>query len=104
MTGEEMERAIEFVLEQQAQCAQQQLHLASDLQDLRAEHAESYRRLSDAVLTVTGQLGILAQAQEKTEARVTELADRVNDLTERVNAFIVYVERYIEETRRGKHN
>lgn len=100
MTPEDMERAFEFLIKQQAQFAagMQQLRdeCAEEHRRLRQEHDESYRRLTDAILTVTGGVGRLEEAQEKTELRVAEL-------TERLNAFITYVERYIAETRNGKN-
>jgi len=81
MSNEEMDKKMEFIVEQQAQ-------FAADIEVMREVQAadakllkEQYRNLSDAVITVVGLVGTLAQAQTRTE--------------ERLNLFINVVERYI---------
>jgi hypothetical protein len=95
MSNEEMDKKMEFIVEQQAQ-------FAADIEVLREVQAagakllkaetkllkeeinvlkELYRNLSEAVTTVVGLVGTLAQTQTRTE--------------ERLNAFINVVERYI---------
>ena len=102
MTNEEIGQRIEFIIEQQAQ-------FASDVQMLRELQAadakllkEQYRNLSDAVITVVGLVGRIAEAQERTDKRLAELAEglartdaNVAELTERLNIFINVVEKYI---------
>lgn len=102
MTNEEIGQRIEFIIEQQAQ-------FTSDIQILREIQAsdtkllkEQYRNLSDAVVTVVGLVGKIAEAQERTDQRVADLAEglartdaQVSDLTERLNIFINVVEKYI---------
>lgn len=77
MTNEEMERAMQFIVGQQAQ-------FAADIQQMK-EVQNTFQRqlttLTEATLTVVGVVGKLGEAQERTE--------------ERLNAFITYVERYI---------
>jgi len=102
MTNEEIGQRIEFIIEQQAQ-------FASDIQILRELQAtdtkllkEQYRNLSDAVVAVVGMVGRLAEAQARTDQRVSELAEKVSELAEaqartdeRLNIFINVVEKYI---------
>jgi len=102
VTNEQIEKRIEFIIEQQAQ-------FASDIQVLREIQAadtkmlkEQYRNLSDAVVTAVGMVGRIAAAQERTDQRVAELAEKVSELTdaqartdERLNIFINVVEKYI---------
>ena len=102
MTNEEIGQRIEFIIEQQAQ-------FTSDIQILREIQAadnkllkEQYRNLSDAVVSVVGMVGRLAEAQERTDRRIAELAEgltrtdaNVAELTERLNLFINVVEKYI---------
>jgi hypothetical protein len=102
MTNEEIERRMEFIIDQQAQ-------FASDIQVLREIQAadtkmlkEQYRQLSDSVIAVVGIVGKLAEAQERADARVAQLAaalehtdNRVSELAERLNIFIDVVEKYI---------
>jgi GTP-sensing pleiotropic transcriptional regulator CodY len=81
MSNEEMNKKMEFIIEQQAQ-------FAADIEVMREIHAadaklfkENDRILSDAITTVVGLVGNLAQAQIRTE--------------ERLNIFINVVERHI---------
>ena len=104
MTNEQIEQRIEFIIEQQAQ-------FSSDIQVLREIQAsdskmlkEQYRHLSDAVVAVVGLVGKIAEAQERTDVRVSELAVKVSELAdaqarseERLNVFINVVERYINK-------
>ena len=96
MTDEEMRRTMQFILEQQAL-------FTTDMQQMREEHArfaaetrQNFGRLGEAVLAITGIVGRLGDAQERTERKVAELADRLN-------VFIGVVERYITEHRNGDH-
>jgi hypothetical protein len=102
MTNEEIGQRIEFIIEQQAQ-------FTADVQILREIQAadtkllkEQYRNLSDAVVATVGMVGRLADAQQRSERRVSELAEKVSELTdaqartdERLNIFINVVEKYI---------
>ncbi|MDX6529328.1 MAG: hypothetical protein QOH41_1618 [Blastocatellia bacterium] len=101
MTNEEIGQRIEFIIEQQAQ-------FTSDIQILREVQAadnallkEQHRNLSDAVVAVVGMVGRLAEAQERTDRGVSDLAEKVSELTdaqartdERLNIFINVVEKY----------
>jgi hypothetical protein len=100
MTEEEIGKKIEFIIEQQAQ-------FAVDIQALREVQAvdsafmrESYQTLTGAVTTIISLVGKLAEAQERTEAKVAELAEAQTRTDERLNVFIDVVERYI--SRNGK--
>lgn len=102
MSEEEINRRIEFILEQQAQ-------FVADLQSLRDVQAadsafmrESYHTLTGAVTTLVNLVGRLAEAQERTDAKIAELAqaqartdERLAQTNERLNIFINVVERYI---------
>jgi hypothetical protein len=88
MSNEEMRKKMEFIVEQRAQFAADIGVLreiqAADAKLLKEEITvlkELYRNLSDALTTVVGLVGTLAQTQTRTE--------------ERRNAFINVVERYI---------
>ncbi|HEY3040421.1 MAG TPA: hypothetical protein VGJ66_16910 [Pyrinomonadaceae bacterium] len=88
MSNEEMRKKMVFIVEQQAQFAADIGVLreiqAADAKLLKEEITvlkELYRNLSDALTTVVGLVGTLAQTQTRTE--------------ERRNAFINVVERYI---------
>lgn len=88
MSNEEMNRKMEFIVEQQAQ-------FVADIGEMREVQAldakllkeqmnvlqELYHNLSDAVITVVGLVGNLTQAQSRTD--------------ERLSVFINVVERYI---------
>lgn len=95
MSNEEINRKMEFIVEQQAQFAadievMREIQ-AADAKLLKAETKllksetkllkEQYRNLSDSVMTIVGLIGSLAKSQERTD--------------ERLNIFINVVERYI---------
>ena len=102
MTNEEIGQRIEFIIEQQAQ-------FASDIQLLRELQAadtkllkEQYRNLSDAVVAVVGMVGRLAEAQARTDQKVSELTDAQAGTDQRLNIFLNVVEKYI--SRNGKND
>lgn len=91
MTGEEMERAIEFLLQNQAtlegSLARTQSQL-SDTQTQVAELVQVVRMQADSQgqfnQTLTTAVTALAEAQTKTEMKVDRLADVVGQLVERL--------------------
>jgi hypothetical protein len=54
-----------------------------------------------ATLANTGQIGRLAEAQARTDAKFQEMTQAQTEMAERLNAFIVVVERYISERSSG---
>lgn len=91
MTGEEMEKAIAFILEQQAQFAANQ-----------QRHEEAMRRIEAAqevtalqVQHLSGAIIEVAEAHARTEQTVDALAGRMAETDERLNALINTVERHI---------
>ncbi|MBV9209300.1 MAG: hypothetical protein JOZ52_01655 [Acidobacteria bacterium] len=105
MNEEEMQRKMEFIIDQQAQ-------FAVDIQQLQ----ESQSKLAKALITVVGMVGGLSEAQdrlseaqdrtdaqikeltaaqERTETRMNELAKSQAATDERLNIFINVVERLI---------
>ena len=108
MSNEELDRKIEFIVEQQAQ-------FAADIQVMREVHEadtkllkeetkllkEQYSNLSDAVTTIVGLVGGLAQgqqamtqAQQTTAAQIAELVNAQSRTDKRLNVIIGVVERY----------
>lgn len=91
MTGEEMERAIAFILEQQAQFAANQ-----------QRHEESMQRVEAAQERTAQQIEHLSAAMiELTEAH-TRTEGSLSETSERLNALINTVERHVSEGRDGK--
>ena len=91
MTGEEMERAIEFLLHNQATMDERLVRTQSQLSDTQEQiaelgrvvqmQAESQGQLNQ---TLTTAITALAEAQTKTEAKVDRLANVVEKLVERL--------------------
>lgn len=102
MSDEELNRKMEFIVEQQAQ-------FAADIQVMREVHAadtlllkeetkllkEQQRSLADAVSTVVGLVGGLAQAQAQANSHIADLAEIQVRTDERLNILIGVVERYL---------
>lgn len=102
MSNEEMNKKMEFIVEQQAK-------FAADIEIMREVQAaesklrnEQHNKLSDALVGVVDIVGNLARAQVRTEERVNSVADSVDKLTqaqmrtdERLNNLINVVERHI---------
>jgi chromosome segregation ATPase len=91
MSEEELNRKMEFIIEQQAQ-------FAVDIQKLE----EKQNLLTDAALALVGSVGKLSEkmeglleAQRRTDEKLSELAARQSETDERLNSFINVVERYI---------
>jgi len=102
MSNEEMDKKMEFIVEQQAQFAAD-IQVAREVQAQDAKLLkeqmnvlkELYSNLSDAVITVVGLVGSLTQAETRTDERINLLAQAEARTEERLNAFIGVVERYI---------
>ena len=105
MSSEEMNKKMEFIVEQQAQ-------FAADIQVMREVHAqdammltEQYRKLSEAMIGLVAFFGNLTEAQTRTEERInllarnteegiSQLAQAQGRTEERLNIIISIVERY----------
>ena len=102
MSDAEMNKKMEFIVEQQAK-------FASEIEIMREVHAaesklvhEQYHRLSDGLIGVIDIVGQLAQSQIRTEGSVNSLAADIKLLTEtqsrtdeRLNNLISVFERHI---------
>ena len=105
MSNEEMNKKMEFIVEQQAK-------FAGEIEIMREVQAEGETRLlelSRAVITVVGLVGQLTETQTRTDDRINSLAEsqtRTDEnikilieaqsrTDERLNLFINVVERHI---------
>jgi orotate phosphoribosyltransferase-like protein len=86
MTQEELEKAMQFVLEQQAQFAVNQQQVNERVSRLEVNMAE------------------LARAQTHMNEVVAVMADTHRHTEEKLDAFIGVLERYISEGQNGKGN
>ncbi len=104
MTNENIERAINFVVEQQAQFAadiqqlkETQIEFQNQLKQVGAvqlEFQNQLKQLTEATIASFTMLGKLTEIQSKTDQRIVETNDRLN-------IFIDVVERYIS-SRNGR--
>ncbi len=109
MNNEEIQKKMDFIIEQQAQFAGD-IQRSKEIQEAEAKlWREKYNGLTDAMTTVVGWIGKLAQGQtELAEAQksLTEAQKRTEaqlaETNERLNVFINVVERYINEHRNGQ--
>ncbi|CAN5236508.1 hypothetical protein BH18ACI2_BH18ACI2_25550 [soil metagenome] len=109
MSEEEMQRQMEFIVEQQAQFVTD-IQRSRETQEAEAKlWREKYNGLTDALTTVVGIVGKLAErveeiaeAQKRTDAQLAETNAQLAETNERLNVFINVVERYISERRNGQ--
>ncbi|MGH9445067.1 MAG: hypothetical protein ACRD3O_04985 [Terriglobia bacterium] len=102
----DIEKAMQFMLEHQARhdAAIQQHNL--EIQQLREsakKHDEQIAKNEEQIATLADLVGRLAQAEIRMLERMNELAAAQKHTDERLDAFIVTVERYIEDRGNG-HN
>jgi predicted nucleic acid-binding Zn-ribbon protein len=95
MNNEQFERRMEFIVEQQAQ-------FATDIQQLKEIQSteaqlwrEKHENLTDAMTTVVGIVGKLADAQQRTDEHLSDLTTKQAETDDRLNVFITIVERFI---------
>jgi len=84
MTPEEMEHAMQFVLRQQAQ-------FAADFEKLTIKTD----RIADGVIGLTGVVGRLAEAQERTEQTLRATAEQVRENETRLSQADAELREYI---------
>src|SRR5919199_5036173 len=105
MTNEEMQKKMEFIIEQQAQFAVN----IQKLEEAQTNAEARMTRLEGAVVGIVGLIDRIIKAQERTDENVAELAKQVLVIAEaqartdeRLNTLINVVERFISEHRNGQ--
>jgi 3-phenylpropionate/cinnamic acid dioxygenase small subunit len=98
MTNEEIEKTMQFILEQQAQFAANQQQLGdrvSRLETNMAEMAQSQTHMNEVIAD-------MGRAQTHMNEVVAVMADTHRHTEEKLDAFIGVLERYISEGRNGR--
>jgi hypothetical protein len=90
MSNEEMNKKMEFIVEQQAK-------FAADIEILREIQAADARRLGDGLLSMMDIVGHLTRTQIRTEETVNTLAHAQAQTEERLTILINIVERHMGE-------
>lgn len=112
MTSEEMQKAIEFILNHQAQLTATVGQLSEKVDQLSG----TVDQLSGTVGQLSGTVGRLSEKVDRTadsvnallaiaeihEREITAVGEAQSRTDERLNALITTVERYISEGRNGK--
>ncbi|HEY0407077.1 MAG TPA: hypothetical protein VGC89_15205 [Pyrinomonadaceae bacterium] len=105
MTNEELEKAMQFILEQQAQFAvnQQQVgERVSRLETNMAEFAANQQQVGERVSRLETNMAEMARTQTHMNEVVAVMADTHRQTEEKLDAFIGVLERFISEGRNGK--
>jgi len=88
MSNEEMNKKMEFIVEQQAK-------FAADIEILREIQAADARRLGDGLLSMIDIVGHLTRTQIRTEETVNTLAQAQAQTEERLTILVNIVERHM---------
>lgn len=109
MTSEEMERAIEFLLERQSASENRIEQTNAQIVQTNAQLAETSRQLAlyaetqtQFIEIATRSIEALAAAQVRTNKAVARLAERSAEIDARLNTLLNVVERHITETHGGQ--
>jgi hypothetical protein len=113
MTPEEIQRAIEFLLDHDAKFAVKMDQISAkmdQIEDGQLKFQVQLGKLGDAVIAVIGMVGRVTEAQIRADARIAEVAaaqsksdEKLAALAERLDGFILVVERYISEKQNGRN-
>ncbi len=111
MTNEEMQRTMEFILEQQAQYAarmQRDESRLTRLEDAFVMLVQMAKLTDERLDGLVENMTLLAQAQGRADARLAELTEKMTELAdaqmhtdERLNALIDIVDRNITRGANG---
>ena len=96
MTNDEMERALEFLVKQQAQFSTDLQRVEQNLGatvNILSELTKTQLRMAESEILRDNRIADLAKAQQRTDEALAETNDRINTL-------IVVVERYFSNGRR----
>jgi hypothetical protein len=114
MTNEELEKAMQFVLEQQAQFVANQQQVSERVFSLetnmevmaqaQAEIAQAQAETARALAQLAQEQSRMAQTQTHMNEVMAALSEAQRHTEEKLDAFIGVLERYISEDRHGKGN
>src|SRR5207247_119321 len=95
MSPEEMQRAMQFLLNQQAQFAADQAKFAADIAKNEARWTERFDRLSDGLVGLTAIVGQVVTAQLRTDEHLREMDARLTRHIEAVESHLNTVESHL---------
>jgi chromosome segregation ATPase len=97
MNSENIQRQMDFMLEQQARFDEQQTKFSErmiELEEKQRQNTEDITRLVGAVMNLTLHVQELVEHGKQTDRRIDQLAERGKETEERLNTLILVVERY----------
>jgi len=104
MSSDNMQRQMDFILEQQAQFNEKMVQLEDkmiQLEDKQRQNTEDITKLVGAVMNLTIHVQELVEHGKQTDKRIDELVERGKETNESLNTLILVVERYFSDGKKS---
>jgi hypothetical protein len=95
MSPEEIERTVQFLLQQQAQFAADMAKWEAQSAEVDARLTDKTERLADGLIGLTGIVGHLAAAQQRTDEQLSERFSRTDERFNELGDYIKTVESHL---------
>ena len=97
MSPDDMQRAMQFLLNQQAQVAADFAKLVADSARNEARITEGFGRVNEGLVGLTAIVGQLAASQQRSDERVDELGEYLRSVESHLNVVVDMFDRHLRE-------
>ena len=97
MSPEDMQRAMQFLLSQQAQFAADFARMTEAQAANEARWTDRFDRITDGLVGLTSIVGQLAASQQRSDERVDELGEYIRSVESHLNVVVDLFDRHLRE-------